>query len=144
MHYASMIAKLICPGDDSNQAIARPREALNVFLNRGLTPNIPFQAAVVQHPRFVSGIFTTAFLAEDCLLYTSRRRNTAASSSTAPNSSTPTPNVPYPRLPSSRAKPMAAPMTCCPVSYTHLDVYKRQSSKNSWCETPTFTRRNRR
>ena len=65
MHYDSMIAKLICHGDDRNQAIARLREALNVFLIRGLSSNIPFQAALVQHPRFVSGIFTTAFLTEE-------------------------------------------------------------------------------
>ena len=65
MHYDSMIAKLICHGDDRTQAIVRMRDALNGFLVRGVASNIPFQAALVQHPRFVSGIFTTAFISEE-------------------------------------------------------------------------------
>jgi propionyl-CoA carboxylase alpha chain len=65
MHYDSMIAKLICHGNDRAQAIARMRDALNGFLIRGVASNIPFQAALVQHPRFVSGIFTTAFIADE-------------------------------------------------------------------------------
>lgn len=65
MHYDSMIAKLICHGDDRAQAIDRMRDALNGFLIRGVASNILFQAALVQHPRFVSGIFTTAFIADE-------------------------------------------------------------------------------
>ena len=65
MHYDSMIAKLICHGEDRSQAIARMRDALNGFLIRGVASNLPFQAALVQHPRFVSGIFTTAFIADE-------------------------------------------------------------------------------
>ena len=65
MHYDSMIAKLICHGDDRSQAIERMRDALNGFLIRGVASNLPFQAALVQHPRFVSGIFTTAFIADE-------------------------------------------------------------------------------
>ncbi len=65
MHYDSMIAKLICLGSDRAQAIARMRDALNGFLIRGVASNIPFQAALVRHPRFVSGIFTTAFIADE-------------------------------------------------------------------------------
>ncbi|MFT3848905.1 MAG: acetyl-CoA carboxylase biotin carboxylase subunit [Propionivibrio sp.] len=65
MHYDSMIAKLICHGDTRQQALERMRDALNAFLIRGVSSNIPFQAALMQHPRFVSGIFTTAFLVEE-------------------------------------------------------------------------------
>jgi propionyl-CoA carboxylase alpha chain len=65
MHYDSMIAKLICHGDDRQQAIERMRDALNGFFIRGVSSNIPFQSALMQHPRFVSGIFTTAFIAEE-------------------------------------------------------------------------------
>ena len=65
MHYDSMIAKLICHGDTRQQALERMRDALNAFLIRGVSSNIPFQAALMQHPRFVSGIFTTAFIAEE-------------------------------------------------------------------------------
>ncbi len=65
MHYDSMIAKLICHGDTRQQALERMRDALNAFLIRGVSSNIPFQAALMQHPRFVSGMFTTAFIAEE-------------------------------------------------------------------------------
>ncbi len=65
MHYDSMIAKLICHGENRYQAIERMRDALNAFFIRGVSSNIPFQAALMQHPRFVSGIFTTAFIAEE-------------------------------------------------------------------------------
>jgi propionyl-CoA carboxylase alpha chain len=65
MHYDSMIAKLICHGDNRLQAIDRMRDALNAFVIRGVSSNIPFQAALVQHPRFVSGIFTTAFISDE-------------------------------------------------------------------------------
>jgi acetyl/propionyl-CoA carboxylase alpha subunit len=31
------------------------RDALNAFVIRGISSNIPFQAALMQHPRFLSG-----------------------------------------------------------------------------------------
>ena len=65
MHCDSMIAKLICHGETRLQAIERMRDALNGFFIRGVSSNIPFQSALMQHPRFVSGIFTTAFIAEE-------------------------------------------------------------------------------
>ncbi|MBP7914457.1 MAG: acetyl-CoA carboxylase biotin carboxylase subunit, partial [Vitreoscilla sp.] len=64
MFYDSMIAKLIVHGRDRNEAIARMREALNAFVIRGISSNIPFQAALLAHPRFVSGDFNTGFIAE--------------------------------------------------------------------------------
>jgi propionyl-CoA carboxylase alpha chain len=41
------------------------RAALNDFVIRGIHSNIPFQAALLQHPRFVNGDFTTGFIAEE-------------------------------------------------------------------------------
>ena len=64
MFYDSMIAKLIVHGRDRNDAIAKMREALNAFVIRGISSNIPFQSALLAHPRFVSGDFNTGFIAE--------------------------------------------------------------------------------
>jgi propionyl-CoA carboxylase alpha chain len=65
VHYDSMIAKLITHGATRDEAVARMRDALNAFVIRGVSSNIAFQAAVVQHPRFVAGDFTTGFIAEE-------------------------------------------------------------------------------
>ena len=64
MHYDSMIAKLIVHAEDRKQAIERMQQALNAFVIRGISSNIPFQAALMQHPRFQSGQFNTGFIAE--------------------------------------------------------------------------------
>ena len=64
MFYDSMIAKLIVHGKDRNEAIAKMREALNGFVIRGVSSNIPFQAALLAHPKFVAGDFNTGFIAE--------------------------------------------------------------------------------
>ncbi|GJQ54668.1 MAG: acetyl-CoA carboxylase biotin carboxylase subunit [Rhodocyclaceae bacterium] len=65
MHYDSMIAKLIVHGATRDQAIAKMRDALNAFVIRGVSSNISFQAALMQHPRFRSGKFNTGFIAEE-------------------------------------------------------------------------------
>ncbi|HVZ46419.1 MAG TPA: acetyl/propionyl/methylcrotonyl-CoA carboxylase subunit alpha [Ramlibacter sp.] len=64
MYYDSMIAKLIVHGADRNEAIERMREALDGFVIRGISTNIPFQAALLAHPKFVAGDFNTGFIAE--------------------------------------------------------------------------------
>ncbi len=64
MYYDSMIAKLVTHGTSRDQAIARMRDALNAFVIRGVSTNIPFQAALMQHPRFVSGRLHTGLIAE--------------------------------------------------------------------------------
>jgi propionyl-CoA carboxylase alpha chain len=64
MFYDSMIAKLIVHGKDRAHAIALMREALNGFVIRGVSSNIPFQAALLAHPKFVTGDFNTGFIAE--------------------------------------------------------------------------------
>ena len=65
MYYDSMIAKLIVHGKDRLDAIAKMREALNSFVIRGVSSNIPFQAALLAHPKFVAGDFNTGFIAEN-------------------------------------------------------------------------------
>ncbi|MGE6212512.1 acetyl-CoA carboxylase biotin carboxylase subunit [Comamonas aquatica] len=64
MFYDSMIAKLIVHGKDRAEAIAKMREALNGFVIRGISSNIPFQAALLAHPKFQSGDFNTGFIAQ--------------------------------------------------------------------------------
>ena len=65
MFYDSMIAKLIVHGKDRLEAIAKMRAALNGFVIRGVTSNIPFQSALLAHPKFVAGDFNTGFIAEN-------------------------------------------------------------------------------
>ncbi len=65
MYYDSMIAKLITHGATRDQAIAKMRDALNAFVIRGVSSNIAFQSALMQHPRFQSGKFNTGFIAEE-------------------------------------------------------------------------------
>ncbi len=65
MFYDSMIAKLIVHAATRDEAIARMRDALNRFVIRGVSSNIAFQAALMQHPRFVSGDFNTGLIAEE-------------------------------------------------------------------------------
>ena len=64
VYYDSMIAKLIVHAPDRLQAIDKMREALNAFVIRGIHTNIPFQAALLAHPQFISGDFNTGFIAE--------------------------------------------------------------------------------
>jgi propionyl-CoA carboxylase alpha chain len=64
MFYDSMIAKLIVHGKDRAEAITKMREALNSFVIRGVSSNIPFQAALLAHPKFAAGDFNTGFIAE--------------------------------------------------------------------------------
>ncbi len=65
MYYDPMIAKLIAHGATREQAIARMRDALDSFVIRGVASNLPFQAALMQHPRFRSGDFDTGFIAAE-------------------------------------------------------------------------------
>jgi propionyl-CoA carboxylase alpha chain len=64
MTYDSMIAKLIVHAPTRGEAIIKMREALNGFVIRGISSNVPFQAALLAHPAFASGQFNTGFIAE--------------------------------------------------------------------------------
>jgi propionyl-CoA carboxylase alpha chain len=65
MFYDPMIAKLCTWGPTRAEAIEGMRNALDAFEVEGIGHNLPFLAAVMDHPRFVSGNITTAFIAEE-------------------------------------------------------------------------------
>ncbi len=65
MFYDPMIAKLCTWGPTRAVAIDEMRLALDTFEVEGIGHNLPFVAAVMDHPRFASGNITTAFIAEE-------------------------------------------------------------------------------
>ena len=65
MFYDPMIAKLCTWGMTRADAIEEMRLALDTFEVEGIGHNLPFCAAVMDHPRFVKGDITTAFIAEE-------------------------------------------------------------------------------
>ncbi len=65
MYYDPMIAKLCTWGPDRGEAIEAMRVALDRFEVEGIGHNLPFVAAVMDHPKFVTGDMTTAFIAEE-------------------------------------------------------------------------------
>ena len=65
MFYDPMIAKLCTWGPTRGEAIEEMRLALDTFEVEGIGHNLPFCSAVMDHPRFVSGNITTAFIAEE-------------------------------------------------------------------------------
>ncbi|MDM8166443.1 acetyl/propionyl/methylcrotonyl-CoA carboxylase subunit alpha [Roseovarius sp.] len=65
MYYDPMIAKLCTWGQDRATAIEAMRVALDSFEIEGIGHNLPFLSAVMDHPKFVSGDMTTAFIAEE-------------------------------------------------------------------------------
>lgn len=65
MYYDPMIAKLCTWGPDRATAIEAMRVGLDSFEVEGIGHNLPFLSAVMDHPKFVSGDMTTAFIAEE-------------------------------------------------------------------------------
>jgi propionyl-CoA carboxylase alpha chain len=65
MYYDPMIAKLCTWAPTRGEAIEGMRQALDRFEVEGIGHNLPFLSAVMDHPRFVSGEITTAFIAEE-------------------------------------------------------------------------------
>ncbi|MWB77851.1 acetyl-CoA carboxylase biotin carboxylase subunit [Pseudooceanicola sp. 216_PA32_1] len=65
MYYDPMIAKLCTWAPTRGEAIEAMRVALDTFEVEGIGHNLPFLAAVMDHPKFVSGEMTTAFIAEE-------------------------------------------------------------------------------
>ncbi|RKT30752.1 biotin carboxyl carrier protein /biotin carboxylase [Roseovarius halotolerans] len=65
MYYDPMIAKLCTWGHTRLEAIEGMRNALDAFEVEGIGHNLPFLSAVMDHPKFVSGNITTAFIAEE-------------------------------------------------------------------------------
>ena len=65
MYYDPMIAKLCTWAPTRAEAIEEMRHALDTFEVEGIGHNLPFLSAVMDHPRFISGAITTAFIAEE-------------------------------------------------------------------------------
>ncbi len=65
MYYDPMIAKLCTWGPDREAARAAMADALDEFEIEGIGHNLPFLSAVMEHPRFVKGEITTAFIGEE-------------------------------------------------------------------------------
>jgi propionyl-CoA carboxylase alpha chain len=65
MYYDPMIAKLCTWAPTRGAAIEEMRIALDAFEVEGIGHNLPFLSAVMDHPKFVAGDMTTAFIAEE-------------------------------------------------------------------------------
>lgn len=65
MYYDPMIAKLCTWAPTRAEAIEAMRDALDAFEVEGIGHNLPFLSAVMDHPKFVAGDMTTAFIAEE-------------------------------------------------------------------------------
>jgi propionyl-CoA carboxylase alpha chain len=64
MYYDPMIAKLCTWAPTRDQAIEAMRNALDSFELEGIGHNLPFVSAVMDHPIFIAGDMTTAFIEE--------------------------------------------------------------------------------
>jgi acetyl-CoA/propionyl-CoA carboxylase biotin carboxyl carrier protein len=62
--YDPLFAKLIVHGADREEALARLRRALREFRVEGISTTLPFFRAVLDDEIFVSGNYTTGFIAE--------------------------------------------------------------------------------
>ncbi|MBM1687651.1 acetyl-CoA carboxylase biotin carboxylase subunit [Sulfitobacter geojensis] len=64
MYYDPMIAKLCTWAPTRAEAIEQMRVALDSFEVEGIGHNLPFLSAVMDHPIFIDGTMTTAFIEE--------------------------------------------------------------------------------
>jgi propionyl-CoA carboxylase alpha chain len=65
MFYDPMIAKLVSHAGTREAAIDLQADALDAFAIDGVEHNIPFLAALMQHPRWREGRLSTGFIAEE-------------------------------------------------------------------------------
>jgi propionyl-CoA carboxylase alpha chain len=65
MFYDPMIAKLVSWAPTREEAIDEAVQALDAFQLEGISDNIDFLSALLQHPRFRAGELTTGFIAEE-------------------------------------------------------------------------------
>lgn len=65
MFYDPMISKLIVGGKDRPEAIEHLRAAIDGYVVRGLSHNLPFLSHLAKHKRFGDGKITTNFIAEE-------------------------------------------------------------------------------
>jgi propionyl-CoA carboxylase alpha chain len=65
MFYDPMIAKLVTWAPTREAAIDAQVDALDQFVIDGISDNVDFLSALMQHPRYRSGEITTGFIAEE-------------------------------------------------------------------------------
>lgn len=65
IYYDPMIAKLICWGETRESAIGTMQRALNDYTVLGIKTTLPFHRALVKHPKFIKGNYTTNFINEE-------------------------------------------------------------------------------
>ena len=63
-NYDSMIAKLITTAQTREEAISKMKRALDEFVIEGIKTTIPFHRQLMDHPDYVAGNYTTAFMNE--------------------------------------------------------------------------------
>ena len=61
-YYDSLIAKLVAHGKDREEAIARMRRGLEMFVVEGIKTSIPLHRRILEDPDFLAGQFDTHFL----------------------------------------------------------------------------------
>ena len=61
-YYDSLVAKLIAHGADREEAIARMKRALDLFVVEGIHTSIPLHKRIMNEPDFVAGTFDTNFI----------------------------------------------------------------------------------
>ncbi len=61
-NYDSMIAKLITTAQTREEAISKMKRALDEFVIEGIKTTIPFHQQLMEHPDYVAGNYTTAFM----------------------------------------------------------------------------------
>ncbi|HMA75489.1 MAG TPA: acetyl/propionyl/methylcrotonyl-CoA carboxylase subunit alpha [Xanthobacteraceae bacterium] len=65
IYYDPMIAKLVTHAPTRDEAISAQARALDAFYVDGIRHNIPFLAALMQHPRWRAARLSTGFIAEE-------------------------------------------------------------------------------
>lgn len=64
IYYDPMICKLVCYGDNREEAISRSIQALDAYVIRGVTHNIPLLRDILTEERFNKGDISTNYLPE--------------------------------------------------------------------------------
>ncbi|KAM9847731.1 propionyl-CoA carboxylase alpha chain [Aulostomus maculatus] len=64
IYYDPMISKLVTYGATRAEALSKMEDALDNYVIRGVTHNIPLLREIITHPRFISGDLSTNFLPE--------------------------------------------------------------------------------
>ena len=65
LYYDPLIAKLVTHAPTRTAAIDAQARALDCFCVEGIRHNVPFLAALMQHPRWIEGKLSTRFMAEE-------------------------------------------------------------------------------